>query len=307
MNGQPMPIAKHNELSVEEIEQQLQRILHSDTLRNSYTLQQLLQFLGIRALQGNAEALKEYTIGVEAFGRRPEFDPKTDTIVRVQTHRLRQKLKEYYEKEGLHDSILVKIPRGHYAPSFEMREGSLDYQELDGDEPSGIPDPETNTITASFPDHAVEEEGAAKGAGRSRVGRHFSPSAMIAVAACLVALLIGYLAGSRGVGMLPEGAASASGAAPFLRKSVDPVKNFWTGIVGNDPSPIIAYPNAVFLLDDSNDLLRFRRGASDNRGARVDPDLARRFASNPALVASAGQLYYEDGYTGTANLRASRC
>jgi hypothetical protein len=296
-----MPIAKHNEVSVEEIQEQLQRILHSDTLRNSYTLQQLLQFLGMRAIQGSAEGLKEYTIGVEAFGRKPEFDPKTDTIVRVQTHRLRQKLKEYYEKEGLHDSVLIKIPRGHYSPSFELRADSLEYQELDSDDPVEIVDSETNTSAASHPDHAIEEA-STKATSVGRVGRSFSRSALIAVAACLVALILGYLAGSRGMGTLPEGAVSASGGSPFLRRSADPVKNFWAAIVGNDPSPIIAYPNAVFLLDDSNDLLRFRQGASDNRGARVDPDLARRFASNPELVANAGQLYYEDGYTGTGEL-----
>jgi len=72
-----------------------------------------------KAVAGTTEGLKEYTIGVEAFGRREDFDPKTDPIVRVQIHRLRQKLKEYYDVEGLHDPILIEIPKGHYLPSFE--------------------------------------------------------------------------------------------------------------------------------------------------------------------------------------------
>jgi hypothetical protein len=299
INRQP---TKNNELSVDEIQGQLQRVLHSDTLRNSYTLQQLLQFLGVRAIEGNAEGLKEYTIGVEAFGRKPEFDPKTDTIVRVQTHRLRQKLKEYYEQEGLHDSVLIKIPRGHYFPSFELRVDSLEYPELDSEETTGIADSETGVTSASDPDAVVVDPGSTKIPPRSRVSRYFNPRLILAAVACLVALFAGYMVGSRGVDTLPEGATSNSGAVSFLRRSADPVKNFWAAIVGNDPSPIIAYPNAVFLLDDSNDLLRFRQGASDNRGARVDPDLARRFASNPGLVANAGQLYYEDGYTGTGEL-----
>lgn len=95
-----MSVTKREELSVEQCQQQLQRVLQSNTLRNSPTLQQLLQFLGTRGIDGNPDGLKEYTIGVEAFGRKPDFDPKTDTIVRVQTHRLRQKLKEYYEQGG---------------------------------------------------------------------------------------------------------------------------------------------------------------------------------------------------------------
>ena len=84
-NSQLAPATKPEGLTIEQIRQQLQRILHSNTLRNSLTLQQLLQFLGTRAIAGNSEVLKEYTIGVEAFGRKPDFDPKTDTIVRVQT------------------------------------------------------------------------------------------------------------------------------------------------------------------------------------------------------------------------------
>ena len=73
----------------------------------------------IRLFDGTTEGLKEYTIGVEAFGRKQDFDPKTDTIVRVQIHRLRQKLKEYYDAEGSRDPILIEIPKGHYLPSFE--------------------------------------------------------------------------------------------------------------------------------------------------------------------------------------------
>jgi hypothetical protein len=115
-------------------------------------------------------------------------------------------------------------------------------------------------------------------------------------------LVIGYFAGSYQAHSAIAGDSLAPGTGRFAHKPADPVKMFWADFLGNDPAPIIAYPNAVFLLDDSNDLFRFRQGASDNRGARVDPHLAREFASNPALVANAGQLYYEDGYTGTGEL-----
>jgi hypothetical protein len=82
------------------------------------------------------------------------------------------------------------------------------------------------------------------------------------------------------------------------------VEAFWARFLGSDTSPVIAYPDAVFLLDDSNDLCRFRHGAIDSRGALVDPHVAREFASNPAIVAQAGQLYYENGYTGTGELES---
>jgi hypothetical protein len=300
-NSQLAPATKPEELTVEQIRQQLQRILHSNTLRNSLTLQQLLQFLGTRAIAGNSEVLKEYTIGVEAFGRKPDFDPKTDTIVRVQTHRLRQKIKEYYQDEGVHDLVLVEIPRGHYHPKFRLRADLPEHQELDADDLSAVPDLETNANGSSFADHGPVDAKLVNDSASRHVGRYFARPIIVAVV-LLLTLVVGYFAGSYQAHMAIAGDSLASGTNRFAHNPADPVKVFWANFLGNDRAPIIAYPNAVFLLDDSNDLFRFRQGASDNRGARVDPHLAREFASNPALVANAGQLYYEDGYTGTGEL-----
>jgi hypothetical protein len=295
-----MPVNKREDLSVEQCQQQLQRVLQSNTLRNSPTLQQLLQFLGTRGIEGSPEGLKEYTIGVEAFGRKPDFDPKTDTIVRVQTHRLRQKLKEYYEQEGIHDQVLIEIPKGHYYPAFQLRAHSLGQAELRSGESSAA---EAEAARALEPE-ALSGSGAGSGSSSvAAVGnrwRWMSSGPVIATAVVVLAIALGYVAGS--LQARTAGSGVTATASPFDRHAADPVKSFWAALLGNDPSPIIAYPNAVFLLDDSNDLFRFRQGASDNRGARVDPHLAREFASNPALVASAGQLYYEDGYTGTGEL-----
>jgi hypothetical protein len=295
------PVPNPEELSAERSQEQLQRILHSSTLRNSATLQQLLQFLVTRSMEGNPDTLKEYTIGVEAFGRKSDFDPKTDTIVRVQTHRLRQKLKEYYEQEGIHDPILVEIPKGHYCPIFRPRVDSQTQRNLDHYSLDSVTDAGTHT----GPPPPREEE--PKSANPAETSDHswlrkplFGPFAM--TAALLVAFVAGYFAGNYRAQLTVADGSFAADRSSSIHTDSDPVKTFWAAFLNNDPAPIIAYPNAVFLLDDSNDLLRFRQGASDNRGARVDKHLAREFASNPTLVANAGQLYYEDGYTGTGEL-----
>lgn len=102
-----------------------------------------------------------------------------------------------------------------------------------------------------------------------------------------------------------ESAFSTVSASPSRDwKPRDSAELFWWKFLDNDISPVIGYPDAVFLLDDSNDLFRFRHGASDNRGAVVDPHLARQFASNSKLVGMAGPLYYENGYTGTGELES---
>lgn len=82
---------------------------------------QLLEYVVEATMVGEAEYLKETTIGVSVFGRKPDYDPKVDTIVRSQAWRLRAKLRKYYATEGTNDDIIVSLPRGHYIPVFLAR------------------------------------------------------------------------------------------------------------------------------------------------------------------------------------------
>lgn len=283
--------------SVEQCQQQVHRIIHSTTFRNALTLQQLFQFLADKAIAGSGDGLKEYIIGVEAFGRKQDFDPKTDPIVRVQIHRLRQKLKEYYDAEGSHDPILIEIPKGHYLPRFE----TVAISSADLNHGSAPQRDAAASVGTPFLGHRAED-GDQGAPGEKRRSRWlFSNRAAIAAAA-IVVFAIGFWLGNKHLRNFSGGEAAFSTSELTLGKSADPVKVFWANFLGNDPAPVVAYPDAVFLLDDSNDLFRFRQGASDNRGSRVDPHLAQRFASNPLLTAKAGQLYYENGYTGTGEL-----
>jgi hypothetical protein len=97
---------------------QLQRILESRTFHPSEVLRRLLEYLGRKELQAEAEDLKEYTVGVEAFGKPAAYDPKTDSSVRVQAGKLRQKLDEYYRTEGSADPLIVELPKGHFRLVF---------------------------------------------------------------------------------------------------------------------------------------------------------------------------------------------
>jgi hypothetical protein len=285
--------------STEQCEQQVRRILQSATFRNAITLQQLFQFLAAKTTAGSSDILKEYTIGVEALGRKPDFDPKIDPIVRVQSHRLRLKLKEYYDAEGRHDPVLIQIPKGHYLPTFETLAAPMSHLDRGSTYDSESAIPVASIRSGLKVEHPLPETGSA----RSRLHWPAPPRIGMALAA-IVIFALGCWLGDKHTQGLSGAAATLSGADSDSVKTPDPVRAFWAGFLGNDSAPVIAYPDAVFLLDDSNDLFRFRQGASDSRGALVDPHLARQFASNPSLVATAGQLYYENGYTGTGELES---
>ena len=102
--------------------QHLEKIARSQVLHGSESLCRLLHYLGEHALNHPGEHLKEYQIATEIFGRPSDFNPQSDSTVRVQVGRLRSKLAEYYNAEGAEDPILVDLPKGSYAISFHHRE-----------------------------------------------------------------------------------------------------------------------------------------------------------------------------------------
>jgi adenylate cyclase len=97
---------------------QLERILASPGFVRNERMSRFLRFLVERHLEGRDDELKESVIGVEVFGRRSDFDPKLDSIVRTEAARLRARLAEYYGNDGGHDGIIFEIPKGGYVPSI---------------------------------------------------------------------------------------------------------------------------------------------------------------------------------------------
>lgn len=97
---------------------ELNSVLSSTTFPKSPNLARLLQFLCLKYFEGKSAELKEYNIGVEAFGRPPAFDPTTNSIVRVELHRLREKLNKYFETEGSNDPVVIRLQPGSYVPQF---------------------------------------------------------------------------------------------------------------------------------------------------------------------------------------------
>lgn len=87
-------------------------------LTRSPLMARLFSYLCKKYFQGQSEQLSEVKIAVEVFGRSASFDRNQDAIARVEAHRLRKKLKQFYETEGKAHPIHIELPPGSYAPVF---------------------------------------------------------------------------------------------------------------------------------------------------------------------------------------------
>lgn len=103
----------------------LERILASDVFARSERARDLLRYLVEQDVAGNADRLKGFSIGVDVFHKDDQFDPATDTVVRVQAGRLRDLLQQYYEGDGAADPLRISVPRGSYVPEYHVADPTV--------------------------------------------------------------------------------------------------------------------------------------------------------------------------------------
>src|ERR1700691_6215853 len=108
----------HSTTEFEQEKREFQSLLASGIFDRAPNLSQVLTYVCEKYFDGASEQIKEYNIAVEALGRPAGFDQKRDSIVRVEAHRLRKRLREYYESDGAAHSVRIDIPPGQYAPTF---------------------------------------------------------------------------------------------------------------------------------------------------------------------------------------------
>ncbi len=105
----------------DQLLRQVEKLTGSAVLHGSESLCKLLRYLAKHALDHPGMPVKEYQIATEVFGRPADFDPQSDSAIRVQAGRLRSKLSEYYSTEGSEDPVLIELPKGTYVLSFHAR------------------------------------------------------------------------------------------------------------------------------------------------------------------------------------------
>lgn len=109
--------------SREQVELWLAHIEGSRLFRRSARHRALLRYVVGHALDGDLAALKESVIAAEVFGRAADrYDPKLDTLVRVEARRLRTRLSAYYSGDGRGAPIRIELPVGGYVPLISRAE-----------------------------------------------------------------------------------------------------------------------------------------------------------------------------------------
>jgi hypothetical protein len=93
-----------------------------EALARTPRLSRLVHYLGEKYFAGEIDQLHEYNIATEVFGRsKTNFDAGEDAIARVEAHRLRKRLKEFYENDGRDHPVQLSVPSGTYVPVFTHR------------------------------------------------------------------------------------------------------------------------------------------------------------------------------------------
>jgi len=214
-----MAVTRTFAASPEQFFQQIDNIIKSHSLRGSESLCKLLQYLAKQSLYHPDAPLKEYQIATEVYGRPTDFDPQSDSTIRVQAGRLRVKLAEYYAGEGAADPILVKIPKGSYHLAFEARAIEPQHQALSVPQPVALP-----------PSVVVE-----------RIPARWRVAFILLLVGFITSLIVlGSLLWNR---KMSEPAIAASSPP----RAVGPLAALWRPFASGEEEPWVIFSNAAFV------------------------------------------------------------
>jgi hypothetical protein len=111
-------------ISAEErelVQKELDAILSSYHFRGSKRYPALLKYVVDAALEGRSRDLKERTLGVEVFGRPPDYDTNADPVVRFSASEVRKRIAQYYHENEGRSRLQIELPLGSYMPEFLLR------------------------------------------------------------------------------------------------------------------------------------------------------------------------------------------
>jgi hypothetical protein len=231
--------------SPEEFFQEIDIIIKSHSLRGSESLCRLLQYLAKQSIEHPDAPLKEYQIATEVYGRHADFDPQSDSTIRVQVGRLRLKLAEYYAGDGATDHIVVRIPKGSYHLTFEARSF------------------EAKPVAAGIATQTVlPRESAAS------VVLEVTPTRWRIAGAVLLACLIVSLI-ALGSALRNRRAPESAAAKSDVDRTTGPLADFWRPFTSGAEEPWVIFSNAAFVGRPETGM-RYYKSGQDSKSTVYD-------------------------------------
>lgn len=119
----------------QKIDAQIELILASQHFSHSKRSQLLFRYIVAKTLQGQVSILKERTLGIEVFGRTPDYDTNADPIVRMTAGEIRKRIAQYYHDSAHRDELRIDLPSGSYAAQFHLPKSVDNSHEVIADTP----------------------------------------------------------------------------------------------------------------------------------------------------------------------------
>jgi hypothetical protein len=94
------------------------RVAASKGFSKSKFLISFILYICEKRLLDQTDEITEQLIGEHVFRRPQGYNPGEDNIVRNYARLLRQRLEEYFNGEGIDETIRIAVPRGGYVPLF---------------------------------------------------------------------------------------------------------------------------------------------------------------------------------------------
>lgn len=111
-------LAASEQKTFERERAELECVLSSPALKRAPSLRRILSYVCQKYFGGEIDSIREFNIGVDALDRGVDFDPESDSIVRVEACRLRRRLLEYYRNQGADHNLQILLPESGYIPQF---------------------------------------------------------------------------------------------------------------------------------------------------------------------------------------------
>jgi hypothetical protein len=178
------------EPTAEMIRAQLDLMVRDEVFRSSKRSVAFLRYVVEQTLKGAADQIKERTIGVEVFGRKPSYDTNLDHIVRTAATELRKRLAIYYGGEKHRLELRMGLIPGSYIPRFTFPPQTTDAVAEQGIIAELTPTPPSThrTLVELSPDPVLENSTVTIAPMHRRAARRwiYILCAFVFVAGCLV-------------------------------------------------------------------------------------------------------------------------